>query len=64
MDRELVVATRPLSLVLRALPEPAAAGELVGHVEVVATGEVAVVRSLNELGDVLRRVGASATVEL
>jgi len=45
-------------MVLRALPGPATTGELVGQVEVVDTGEVTPVRSLTELGDVLRRLAA------
>ena len=49
---------RPFSMVLRALPGPATTGELVGQVEVVDTGEVTPVRSLTELGDVLRRLAA------
>lgn len=50
----------PLSLVLRVLPAPAATGELVGHVEVVATGETATVRCLDDLAEVLRRLAAPA----
>ena len=38
-----------VSLVLRLLPGPATAGELVGQVEVVDTGERLVIRSVDDL---------------
>ena len=39
----------PISLVLRLMEAPAAAGRLVGQVEVVDTGQVVTVRSSSEL---------------
>lgn len=49
---------RPLSLLVTALPGPARGGELVGHAQVVATGDVVAVHSLTELGVLLRRLSA------
>lgn len=46
----------PMSLVLRALPEAARAGLLVGKAEVVDTGEVVTIRSMAELTALLQRM--------
>jgi hypothetical protein len=48
----------PVSLVLTALPLAARAGRLVGRAEVVDTGEVVVIRSLEELTALLQRLAA------
>jgi hypothetical protein len=47
-----------VSLVLRLLPERAEAGELVGQVEVVETGEVVVVRHIDDLVDLITRLAS------
>ena len=55
--------TPPISLVLRLLPEPAAAGLLVGRVEVVDTGEIVTVRNAAELSALARRLSGEAASE-
>lgn len=55
------MAPDPLRLVLRLLHEPAAAGLVVGHVEIVHTGEVVTVRSANDLVDLVRRLATAPT---
>ena len=47
-----------VSLVLRCLPAPAADGFLVGHAEVVDTGEVIAIRHLDDLVAVVQRLAA------
>lgn len=47
---------RPLSVVVTALTGAAVEAELVGHAQVVATGEVVAIRSLAELGELLQRL--------
>ena len=48
----------PISLVLRLMNAPAAAGRLVGQVEVVDTGEVVTVRSSTEFVALVQTLAA------
>lgn len=47
------VRHRPVSLLLRLLPGPAADGTVVGQVETVATGEITVVRADDDLAAIV-----------
>lgn len=47
---------RPLTLVCHLLAEPASTGRVVGHIEVVTTGEVVPVTDVTELQALLIRV--------
>jgi hypothetical protein len=49
-----------VSLVVRLLTEAADRGELVGHAEVVHTGEVVSVRGAEDLAALVRRLSAEA----
>jgi hypothetical protein len=53
-------APRPLTVVLRLLPEPGAAGALVGHAEVVATGETVLITGQDDLVDLVRRLSLNS----
>jgi hypothetical protein len=52
---------RPLTLVCHLLAEPAASGRVVGHVEVVTTGEVVAVTDVADLQALLVRVSDQQT---
>ncbi|GEM_PF-4967471 len=52
-----------VSVLLRLLPEPLARGCLVGEVEVVRTGQRALVRSVEELVAYLQGVASPAATE-
>ena len=47
--------TRPLTIVCHLLVEPAVEGRLVGHVEIVNTGDTVAVTSVAELIEVIAR---------
>jgi len=48
--------SRPVTLICHLLAAPAAAGEVIGYVEVVATGDVVSIASLTDLLALLHRV--------
>jgi hypothetical protein len=47
--------TRPLTIVCHLLVEPATEGRVVGHVEIVNTGDAVAVTSVAELVEVIAR---------
>jgi hypothetical protein len=49
----------PISLLLRVLPGPAAAGVVVGQIEEVSTGAVVAVRGEDDLREVVCRLAAA-----
>lgn len=53
------VPTRQVTLVCAVLTEPGMEGRFVGHVEVVATGELVSVRNVDELLLLVQRVSAA-----
>jgi hypothetical protein len=57
---ELRRPSRPLTFVCHLLAAPAALGELVGHVEVVDTGEIVGVRDVAQFLALLTRCGERA----
>ena len=61
-DGAMESTSRPVCLLLTALGTAASRAEFVGRVEVVTTGEVIAVRSLDELGQLLKRL-TGATVD-
>ena len=56
LARPVRVSTRPISVVLRAVPRKLLEGEIAGHVEVVATGESFAVRGTEEFVALLARL--------
>jgi hypothetical protein len=57
------MTTSTISLVLRVLSEPASHGRLVGHAEIVDTGEIVVLSEPGELVDLVRRLAAPEGLE-
>lgn len=55
--------TRPLTLVCHLLVEPAVEGRLVGHVEIVNTGETVSITSVADLVVLVERLGSLEFVE-
>ena len=55
--------TRPLTLVCHLLVEPAIEGRVVGHIEIVNTGETVSITSVDELVRLVARVGALESVD-
>lgn len=55
--------TRPLTLVCHLLVEPAVEGRLVGHVEIVNTGETASITSVADLVVLVERLGSLELTE-
>ena len=55
-------ASRPISVVLRVIPQAAFEGRIAGRIEVVDTGESIAIRDLDELVERLRQL-ASARIE-
>ena len=51
--------TRPFALLLKLLPEPGARGDLVGHVEVIATSEVVAIGTGADLVALVQRISRS-----
>ena len=56
--------TRPLTIIVRAVPHAAAEGRVVGHVEIVDSGDIVPIADVGELVDLLRRLAESEGVEL
>ena len=54
---------RPVSLILRVLPGPAAAGELIGQIETVDSGVVAFLRRGDDAVGVLCRAASTSPGE-
>lgn len=48
--------TRPLTIIVRVVPQAAAEGRLVGHVEVVDSGDIVHIAGVGQLLDLLRRL--------
>ena len=55
--------TRPLTIVCHLLVEPAVEGRLVGHVEVVNTGDTLPITSVDELVALIERAASIEFVE-
>jgi hypothetical protein len=55
--------TRPLTLVCHLLVEPAVEGRVVGHIEIVNTGETVSITSVDDLVLLVARLGALELVE-
>jgi hypothetical protein len=57
-SRPAARSTRPLTVVLRVVPEAAADGRIAGRLEVVDTGESVPIRSVDDLVAALRELAA------
>ena len=55
--------TRPLTIVCHLLVEPAIEGRMVGHVEVVNTGDTVPITSVDELVALIERAASIEFVE-
>jgi len=55
--------TRPLTIVCHLLVEPAIEGRIVGHVEVVNTGDAVPITSVDELVALIERAASIEFVE-
>jgi hypothetical protein len=56
-DAPMVIRTSNVSLVVRLLTAAADRGELIGHAEVVDSGEVVLLRNADDLAALVRRIG-------
>ena len=52
---------QPVSFVLRVLPGPAARGQLIGHLELVSTGDVVAVRDGDDVAALVCRLASAHT---
>jgi hypothetical protein len=55
--------TRPLTIVCHLLVEPAAEGRIVGHVEIVNTGDTVAITSVAELVALIERAASIEFVD-